>query len=114
MKCHGSVHPRSGLNLEALPTNFRDAGIAAKWADVVTVMNGHQMPPASAKQPPAAEAGRVIDWISSQLASAEVAKRSAHVVLRRLNRAEYNNTIRDLVGVDFHPADQFPEDPPAG
>ena len=28
----------------------------------------------------------------------------------RLNRAEYNNTIRDLVGVDFHPADDFPSD----
>src|SRR6266542_3399531 len=32
------------------------------------------------------------------------------VTLRRLNRAEYNNTIRDLVGVDFQPADDFPAD----
>jgi hypothetical protein len=31
-----------------------------------------------------------------------------------MNRAEYNNTIRDLVGVDFQPAASFPEDPPAG
>ncbi len=31
------------------------------------------------------------------------------VTLRRLNRTEYNNTIRDLVGVDFQPADQFPD-----
>jgi len=30
------------------------------------------------------------------------------VTIRRLNRAEYNNTIRDLVGVDFQPADDFP------
>ena len=30
--------------------------------------------------------------------------------MRRLNRAEYNNTIRDLVGIDFHPADDFPSD----
>src|SRR5262245_10012849 len=32
------------------------------------------------------------------------------VTIRRLNRAEYNNTIRDLVGIDFHPADDFPAD----
>ena len=33
-----------------------------------------------------------------------------HVTIRRLNRAEYNNTIRDLLGIDFHPADDFPAD----
>ena len=32
------------------------------------------------------------------------------VVVRRLNRAEYNNTVRDLLGVDFRPADDFPPD----
>src|SRR5258708_17108182 len=32
------------------------------------------------------------------------------VTIRRLNRAEYNNTIRDLVGVDFNPAEDFPSD----
>ena len=32
------------------------------------------------------------------------------VAIRRLNRAEYNNTIRDLVGLDLHPADEFPSD----
>ncbi len=32
------------------------------------------------------------------------------VTIRRLNRSEYNNTIRDLIGIDFHPADDFPSD----
>ena len=32
------------------------------------------------------------------------------VTARRLNRAEYNNTVRDLLGVDMHPADDFPQD----
>ena len=34
----------------------------------------------------------------------------AAVTIRRLNRSEYNNTIRDLVGVDFQPAEDFPSD----
>ena len=32
------------------------------------------------------------------------------MTIRRLNRAEYNNTIRDLMAIDFHPADDFPTD----
>src|SRR5438094_159202 len=35
---------------------------------------------------------------------------AGRVTIRRLNRTEYNNTIRDLVGVDFHPAEDFPAD----
>lgn len=38
--------------------------------------------------------------------------RSDRVLLRRLNRTEYNNTVRDLLGVDFQPADDFPQDTP--
>jgi len=37
-------------------------------------------------------------------------KNVGRVTLRRLNRVEYNNTIRDLVGVDFQPAADFPAD----
>ena len=35
---------------------------------------------------------------------------AGRVTVRRLNRAEYNNTIRDLIGLDLHPADEFPTD----
>ena len=77
-------------------------------------MNTHQMPPEEEKQPEVAASGRFADWLTAELGRAEIARRSTRVVLRRINRAEYNNTIRDLVGVDFSPADQFPEDPPAG
>ena len=38
---------------------------------------------------------------------------AGRVVLRRLNRNEYNNTVRTLTGVDFDPGRDFPEDPPA-
>jgi Protein of unknown function (DUF1587) len=40
----------------------------------------------------------------------ELPPNPGRVVIRRLNRAEYNNTVRDLLGVDFHPADDFPPD----
>ena len=60
-------------------------------------------------------AGQFVDWLTAELgARGDREALDARVVLRRMNRAEYNNTIRDLVGVNFQPAEKFPEDPPAG
>ncbi|MDA0285412.1 MAG: DUF1592 domain-containing protein, partial [Planctomycetota bacterium] len=56
---------------------------------------------------------KVVDWITQQVARVELYRRDSAIVLRRMNRAEYRNTIRDLVGVDFDPA-RFPQDPPTG
>lgn len=114
VRCHGPEVQKARLRLDTLPADFTDPAVAAKWAEVLTAVHNHQMPPAGEKQPTVESAGKFTDWIRAELAKGEVAKRSTAVVLRRLNRAEYNNTIRDLVGVDFEPADVFPEDPPAG
>ena len=55
---------------------------------------------------------RVTKWISDEVSTADAAAppNPGHVVVRRLNRAEYNNTVRDLVGLDLRPADDFPQD----
>src|SRR5439155_26426622 len=54
----------------------------------------------------------VVSWISNSLTRLDCTapKDPGRVTIRRLNRAEYNNTIRDLCGVDFKPADDFPSD----
>jgi len=114
IRCHGPVSTFGNLRLDTLQTTFTDAATAAKWREVLDVIGGHQMPPAGDLQPSAAEANQLADWLQTNLAAAETAKRSNRVVLRRMNRAEYNNTIRDLMGIDFQPADSFPDDPPAG
>jgi hypothetical protein len=114
VRCHGPEKQKGRLRLDDLPNDFKDPAVVAKWTEVVNAVNAHEMPPEDEPQPPAAAAGAVASWLETALANGEIARRSAHVVLRRLNRAEYNNTIRDLVGVDFKPAEKFPEDPPAG
>lgn len=55
----------------------------------------------------------VVDWITAQTVRVELELRERTVVLRLLNRSEYRNTIRDLVGIDFDTSG-FPQDPPAG
>ncbi|RYD73743.1 MAG: DUF1587 domain-containing protein, partial [Verrucomicrobiaceae bacterium] len=113
IRCHGPEKQKGELRLDTLANNFADPLVKEKWAEVINTVNSHEMPPEEEPQPKPEEAGPFADWISGELARAEIAKRSTSIVLRRLNRAEYNNTIRDLIGVNFLPAEKFPEDPPA-
>jgi hypothetical protein len=115
LKCHGPVKPKGDFRLDAtgLPIDFHDLTTAGKWKEIVNVLNSHAMPPNREKQPTATETAKVVDWITEQLATAELARRDKEVVLRRLNRTEYRNTIRDLIGVDFDTSG-FPQDSPAG
>lgn len=68
------------------------------------------MPPEEQQQPTAQESQAVVDWIRVRAGQAEMARRAAggRVVLRRLNRAEYANTMRDLLGVEVDLTDLLP------
>src|SRR5207248_7317706 len=65
-------------------------------------------------QPTKDEKEFIIHWIENSLTkvncSPDTPKDPGRVTIRRLNRAEYNNTIRDLCAVDFNPAEEFPSD----
>ena len=106
--CHSGSSPAGGIALTA----FRDTASIRKaravWEKVASNVQSAHMPPSSAPQPTQAQRERLVAWIESTLAANAPAMR--HVTLRRLNRAEYNNTIRDLLGVEIRPADDFPSD----
>src|SRR4029077_17979519 len=72
------------------------------------------MPPKKRPQPSAEETGPVLAWLESYVARIDRAAGSdpGRVIIRRLNRTEYNNTVRDLLGVVFRPGDDFPADVP--
>ncbi len=114
-ECHTGEKPKGEFRTDpnALPVDFLDAAAKGKWREVVNVLNSHEMPPKKAKQPKAAEVAAVVDWVTEQAVRAELTQRGSSVVFRRLNREEYHNTIRDLVGIDFD-VSGFPQDPAAG
>ncbi len=113
--CHGPDEENGGLRVDTLTANdFASPLTAGHWGEILNAVNSHQMPPEDEPQPDAEATGEFADWVLSQLSAGEKAQRITSFVLRRLNREEYNNTIRDLVGVDFRPADEFPEDGAAG
>ncbi len=114
-ECHLGDKPQGDFSIakKQLGTDFQNPAFRARWREIVDVLNAHAMPPADKAQPDPAETAVVVDWITKQAVAAEIARREQTVVIRRLNRAEYRNTIRDLVGVDYDTS-SFPQDPPAG
>jgi len=113
VKCHSGAKPRGGLNLDA----FKDqASVLAKpkvWEKVSDYLRGDMMPPKGKPKPTPAELDTLYAWLDADVLKVDCTngpKDPGRVTLRRLNRAEYDNTVRDLVGVSFHPADDFPSD----
>lgn len=82
------------------------------WQDVKRMIARGTMPPAGLPRPDADVVSSVMDWIDEKLrdAAANAKPDPGRVTARRLNRTEYNNTVRDLFGIDFQPADDFPVD----
>jgi hypothetical protein len=113
--CHGTDKQEADLRLDdnSVANDFFDRAARSHWSEIVNVLNSHEMPPESEQQPQPEETAKVVDWIVSQIDKAESLKRENAIVVRRLNREEYRNTIRDLTGVDFD-VSGFPLDPAAG
>ncbi len=110
--CHGDRRDRAGINLEVYTHVTQAMQDRDVWVKVRENLLSGQMPPKREAQPAQNEREAVARWIKDQLTRIDCGKalNPGRVTLRRLNRAEYNNTIRDLVGVDFRPADDFPSD----
>src|SRR6266851_355402 len=79
------------------------------WSKVLDKLNAAKMPPPPMAQPPRADTAVVVAWIRT-VVETHTDTNPGRVTTRRLNRAEYNNTIRDLLGVHLRPADEFPLD----
>lgn len=107
--CHGASNPAAKLNLIATTSEAQVVKAAAKWEKVVSRLGSSTMPPMGAPQPTKAQRELMTTWLETKLSDCKLAD-PGRVTIRRLNRAEYDNTIRDLVGVDFKPAEDFPSD----
>jgi hypothetical protein len=110
--CHGPVKPKGGLNLESLRDEATIQSRRRAWTRIREYIEGGVMPPEDSPQPDRGDSDRVATAIKAALDRDDCGKapNPGRVTIRRLNRAEYNNTIRDLFGVEDRPADDFPSD----
>ena len=110
--CHGDSEAKGGVNFDShtnLMAVLRDRGT---WERVIQTVRSGEMPPKKKKTQPNTEVRtHLVGWIERTLFPIDPSRPDpGRVTLRRLNRVEYNNTVRDLFGVDFQPADDFPQD----
>jgi len=110
-ECHGTKKQESGLNLSTFQDDAAVLAAKKKWKDVWQKVDTKEMPPAGNAEPTAAERGQVTGYIESALAKIDGrgAEDPGRVVIRRLNRTEYKNTVRDLLGIEA-PVENFPSD----
>jgi Protein of unknown function (DUF1592)/Protein of unknown function (DUF1588)/Protein of unknown function (DUF1587)/Protein of unknown function (DUF1585)/Protein of unknown function (DUF1595)/Planctomycete cytochrome C len=109
--CHGPKAQEGELRLDQLSRSF-DPLSAAKWRHAIDRVELNQMPPEGKPRPSADERRLLASWVDGEADRAELARRAkeGRVVVRRLNRIEYQNTIRDLLGIQVNLIDQLPED----
>jgi hypothetical protein len=112
VNCHGPTRQSAGLALHKFTDDASVLGNRKVWLKVIDQLEAQAMPPEDKKQPTADERNRMIAWLKQELVKSDCngPRDPGKVTIRRLNRAEYNNTIRDLLGVDFQPANDFPSD----
>jgi mono/diheme cytochrome c family protein len=106
--CHNEKLKSANLSLEGASA----AGQPEVWGKVLEKLSAGKMPPPGLPAPPKADIAAVTSWIEGLLKQPASNRESdpGRVTARRLNRVEYNNTIRDLLDVAVRPADEFPVD----
>src|SRR6266567_765239 len=110
--CHNAKLKTSGLNLEAYVSATSATQDREEFEKILRRLQTGEMPPKGRPRPNDAELKAVTSWIQGEfdLADRMARPEAPRVLVRRLNRAEYNNTVHDLLGVDDNPADAFPPD----
>jgi mono/diheme cytochrome c family protein len=101
--CHSQAARKlkADLRLDRLSADFGNEVNRERWLAVLKRLKAGEMPPKSKPRLPEKDVRLVSEWISARAEAAQTARRArGRVVLRRLNRVEYENTVRDLLGVD--------------
>ncbi len=108
--CHGPTGASAGLDLSGVKTVAQVKAQEARWKKLRDYVSSGHMPPAGSPKPTAAERKAVTDWIDEVFGGGRKPGDPGRVTIRRLNRSEYNNTVRDLLYLDVRPAEEFPSD----
>lgn len=110
--CHNATKKRGDVVLD----QFKDDASLQKdrkvWDRVLHMLRSGEMPPPEQPRPSMNEIAAALGSLNAVLDRIDCGspRNVGRVTVRRLNRSEYNNTIRDLLGIDFQPAADFPND----
>jgi hypothetical protein len=109
--CHGDGSDKGDFALDEYPEYSKLIGDKVLWDHARQQLVTHVMPPEKKEKPSLPERDEVVAWIDNTVFWFDPQKIDpGHLTSRRLNRTEYNNTIRDLLLLDMKPANEFPPD----
>lgn len=109
--CHGYGTSEGNRTLDEFASDDAMLADTKLWHAVLKNIRSGMMPPADEARPTREEVETVVQWIESDAFALDPSDPDpGHVTLRRLNRNEYRNTIRDLMGVDYNTELNFPPD----
>ena len=115
MDCHDADTQKGKVNLEDLPLEVNTLQHAELWQKVLNVMNSGEMPPENKRQPEKVEKADFLSDLAQTmvLARKKLSDSGGQITMRRLNRREYQNTMKSLTGVSLN-VDSLPADGGSG
>ena len=104
--CHAGEEAKAKIDFKSIDLPTDPSLDLANWKRVWAIVHAREMPPAGELQPTAAERAQLNDWLMRVLTTPPAGERPnpGHVVARRLNQVEYNNTLFDLFGFNRPPS----------
>src|SRR6185295_14360802 len=108
LECHDGDTKKGNLDLSKLTADLSTRPAMDRWTSILDRVSAGEMPPAKRPRPSADELKAFTEGVRPRLIAADRTRRE--VVQRRLNRVEYDNTLRDLLGIDIDLKPLLPED----
>jgi mono/diheme cytochrome c family protein len=114
LECHGEK-AKAGYRVDQLGSDFNVFHVADQWKEVIDRINAGDMPPKEKPRPEIEQSNAVVAWVQQQLREVDLRARNAggRIPMRRLNRDEYANSIRDLLHIDENLVRPLLEEMPA-
>jgi len=115
VSCHGPEKQKGNFRIDDLPFSLSSVETAEKWQKVLNAMNSGDMPPEDETQPPNEAKTDLLDDLANAMVAARRTLNDQHgvITMRRLNRREYKNTLRELLGIEINVA-ELPSDTGTG
>jgi len=111
VSCHGPEKQKGKFRVDDLPFEVTNLETAEKWQKVLNQMNSGDMPPEDEKQPKNEAKADFLDDLANVMVAARrsLGDQNGVITLRRLNRREYKNTLRELIGAEINVSELPPD-----
>ncbi len=110
-QCHGDGEDKGKIRFDSFGSTTELMKQPELWVHALKNIRSGMMPPAKKDRIPPGDFAKLEEWIKrGPLQLDPQHPDPGRVTLRRLNRIEYRNTIRDLMGIDFRTDEEFPAD----